>query len=70
MSRLWKINCMEDTYPGMWQRWFKNQCVAVGYASSSGYQLHEGGQGRGWTDTRRNILDMRIDDYVVVSLRI
>lgn len=69
MSRLWKINCMEDTYPDMWQRWFKNQCVAVGYASSLGYQLHEGSQGRGWTETRRDILNMSPGDYVVVSLK-
>ena len=69
MSRLWKINCMEDTYPGMWQRWFKNQCVAVGYASSFGYPLHGRSPARGWTDTRRDILNMKPSDYVVVSLR-
>lgn len=69
MSRLWKINCMEDTFPGMWQRWFKNQCVAVGYPSSWGYQLHGRSKRRGWTETRRDILDMRTGDYVVVSLR-
>ena len=69
MSRLWKINCMEHTYPGMWQRWFKNQCVAVGYASSLGYQLHGRSQARGWTDTRRDILNMKPGDHVVVSLR-
>ena len=33
MKTLWKIACQEDVYPGMWQRWFKNQCVAVGWAS-------------------------------------
>ena len=60
---------MEDRYPGMWQRWFKNQCVAVGYASSLGYQLHEGKRERGWTNTRNDILNMGIGDYVVVSLR-
>ena len=20
---LWKINCMEDSFPGMWQRWYR-----------------------------------------------
>jgi hypothetical protein len=29
--KLWKINCMEDEYPGLWQRWLKHQCVAVGF---------------------------------------
>ena len=26
---LWKFYCMEDTYPGMWPRWFLHQCVGV-----------------------------------------
>lgn len=29
MTTLWKVACQEDLYPGMWQRWFKNQSVAV-----------------------------------------
>src|SRR6266702_2400544 len=36
---LWKINCMEPSYPGMWQRWFKHQCVAVGWYSGWGFTL-------------------------------
>ncbi len=69
MSRLWKINCMEDKYPGMWQRWFKNQCVAIGYASSLGYRLYGRSQETSWTKARKNIQDMEIGDYVVVSLK-
>jgi hypothetical protein len=25
----WKINCMEDHYPGLWHTWFREQIVAV-----------------------------------------
>ena len=27
----WKINCMEDSYPGLWHTWFREQIVAVGW---------------------------------------
>ena len=70
MSTLWKITCKEDIYPGMWQRWFKNQCVAVGWASHWGYKLNgdtEGG--KGWSTARNAIKDIEIGDYVVVALR-
>ena len=70
MSTLWKINCMEDEYPGMWQRWFKEQCVAVGWASAWGYKLDgETEGGRGWSAARKAIQEMAIGDYVVVALR-
>lgn len=70
MSTLWKITCKEDIYPGMWQRWFKNQCVAVGWASAWGYKLNgdtEGG--KGWSTARNAIKDIEIGDYIVVALR-
>lgn len=70
MSTLWKITCKEDIYPGMWQRWFKNQCVAVGWASARGYKLNgdtEGG--KGWSTARNAIKDIEFGDYVVVALR-
>lgn len=69
MSRLWKINCMEHKYPGMWRRWFRNQCVAIGWASVSGYQLDGGIQEQSWSRARNAIKDMRIGDYIVASLR-
>ena len=70
MSVLWKITCKEDIYPGMWQRWFKNQCVAVGWASAWGYKLNgKTAGGKGWSTARNAIKDMKIGDYVVVALR-
>ena len=70
MSTLWKITCKEDIYPGMWQRWFKNQCVAVGWASAWGYKLNgETEGGKGWSTARNAIKDIDIGDYVIVALR-
>jgi Endonuclease NucS len=68
---LWKINCMENKFPGMWQRWYRNQCVAVGWRSTWGYPL-TGPMPRtdyGWSRTRNALQRIKIGDYVVVSLR-
>lgn len=69
MSTVWKIACQESKYPGMWQRWFLNQCAAVGWASQWGYKLD--GQtkgGRGWSTARKAIKKMEIGDSIVVAL--
>ncbi|MDE2918119.1 MAG: endonuclease NucS [Paracoccaceae bacterium] len=61
---------MEDEYPGMWQRWFKEQCVAVGWAHSWGFRL--GGKtkgGLGWNIARKAIQEMAVGDYVIVALK-
>ncbi len=68
--RLWKINCMENDFPGIWQRWYRNQCVAVGWRSTWGFPL-EGPMPKknyGWSRTRKALQRIRIGDYVVVSL--
>ena len=31
MTNIWIVNCMKHKVSGMWQRWFRNQCVAVGW---------------------------------------
>ncbi len=71
MSTLWRIYCMEAEYPGMWQRWFKEQCVAVDYASQWDYPLDgeiDGEKPQSWEKTRNAIRNMAIGDYVVVAL--
>src|SRR2546427_13151927 len=78
-TRLWKIYCMEDSYPGMWQRWFVNQCAAVGWAGKWGYRLRgersavgsaaRWGQRSGWSLCRGLIDQIQPGGYIVVSLR-
>ncbi len=65
---LWRFNCSEDWYPGMWRRWFRNQCVAVGYAKDWGYHIEGSSPERGWSYTRNRLLEMDINDDVVVTL--
>jgi len=66
---LWKINCMENRYPGMWHRWYRHQCVAVGWCSKSGFKLSGATcDARGWLRARTSLSRMSVGDYVVVAL--
>lgn len=68
--KLWKITCQEDKFPGMWQRWFLHQCVAVGWHSKGGYHLEgptKGGQG--WSRARRLLQEIQLGDRIIVALR-
>ncbi len=65
---LWKFECKEDWYHGMWRRWYKNQCVAVGYPPYCGYHLEGDGPNSGWSYTRNRLMEMEIDDDIVVAL--
>jgi hypothetical protein len=67
---LWKINCMEGNYPGMWHRWYRQQCVAVGWHSKWGHKLHsKSKKDRGWQRTRASLSRMAVEDHVVVALQ-
>jgi len=66
--KLWKINCMEDTFPGMWQRWYKHQCVGVGWCSKWGYHLKGPSHKYAWTRARNAIQQVQPGDAIVVAL--
>jgi len=62
---------MEKKFPGMWQRWFKNSCVAVGWQAKRGYFLDSKKDTKkddGWKSTRTRLLKIKEGDWVVVSL--
>lgn len=69
---LWKINCMEHIFPGMWQRWFRSQCVAVGWHSAWGYPLTGSITAReyvaAWRRARSGLKKIQAGDFVIVSL--
>jgi hypothetical protein len=66
---LWKINCMEDQYPGMWHRWYRHQCVAVGWYGKWGFPLEGPTDNRGWARARTSLAQMAVGDLVIVALR-
>ena len=64
----WKINCMEDKYPGLWHTWFREQVVAVGWPPPT-YRLRTAANGRAWSDARNYLSEINPGDKVVVQLK-
>jgi hypothetical protein len=67
---LWKITCMEDDNPGLWQLWLKHQCVTVGYGPRWGFRM-EGGKTKGesdWTKARNALKSIEPGHFVVAAL--
>lgn len=64
---MWIVNCPVNKHVGMWQRWFRSQCVAVGWPPGAGYQLDVPGD-RAWNVARNCLLNMNVGDRVVVAL--
>ncbi len=60
---------MENDFPGLWLRWLKNQCVAVGWPPASGYHLRgDTKQGSGWQSCRKLLTKINIGDLIVASM--
>ena len=71
LTPIWIVNCMESQYPGMWHRWFRNQCVAVGWPPGDGYHLdgeHATPPESTWTAAASAFARMQLGDRVVVTL--
>lgn len=67
---LWKVNCLENTFPGMWQRWLRYQSVGIGWPPQRRYRLDGRISGRGgWSRARKALKEISIGDYIVVALR-
>lgn len=67
-ARYWKINCMEDHYPGLWHTWFTEQLVGVGWPPPR-WGLRTPTRDKAWDMARRCLLRIRPGDRVVVQLK-
>ncbi len=67
---LWKVSCLENQYPGMWQRWFRHQCVGIGWPPADGWRLNgKSRKGEGWERGRNALKRVNVGDQVIVTLR-
>ena len=67
---LWKVSCLEDKFPGMWQRWFRNQCVGIGWPPADGFSLNgPSNGGSGWVRARNALKSIQSNDRIIVTLR-
>jgi len=65
---LWKINCMEKEYPGIWGLWFKKQCVTDGHSPEKQCRLEGGKKSHDWIVTRKALQKIRLGDLILVAL--
>jgi hypothetical protein len=65
---LWKITCMEKDHPGLWQLWFKHQCVTVGYSVETGFRIEGGKKRHDWIVARNALEEIRSKDLIIASL--
>jgi hypothetical protein len=65
----WKIYCEETKYPGLWARWYKNQCAAVGWNPNRGFTLEGESQTQDWSMARNYLKRIKPGDKLVVQLK-
>jgi hypothetical protein len=65
----WKVYCNERDSPGLWKRWFKAQCVAVGWPPGSGFRLEGKTNIAGsWRSVRETLKSIKAGDSVLAQL--
>lgn len=67
--RYWKAYCDEVAHPGLWKRWYLNQCVAVGWSPPNCSYRDDRAGGTAWRRVKTVLGAMRPGDRVVVHLR-
>jgi len=72
-TTLWWIHCMENHYPGLWQKWFKLQCVTDGHPPQQGYHIDREDTDRakrdqGWPTTKNALNTIKPGHKIVAGL--
>ena len=64
---IWKVICDEKRYPGLWRKWYEEQCVAVGWAPKW-FKLEGKSPKHSWSVARNCIEKVQAGDQVVVQM--
>lgn len=64
----WKVYCEEKKFPGLWRRWLREQCVAVGWFSGWGFRLNGDTKDRGWAGARTVLRQIKAGHFIAVHL--
>lgn len=65
----WKVFCEETKFPGIWPRWFRSQCVAVGWNPKDGFTMNGSSPRQDWTMARNYLKHINPGDMLVVQLK-
>src|SRR6266852_4081474 len=66
--KLWRIYCMEDSWPGLWRLWLKHQCATVGYPPRYNYRMEGGKTYLDWIHARNALKKIEPGDFIVAAL--
>ncbi|HEY0308776.1 MAG TPA: hypothetical protein VGB94_11500, partial [Acidobacteriaceae bacterium] len=64
----WKINCMENHYPGLWQTWFLEQCAAIGWPPVE-WPIDAPTDSSAWKAARKAVRQIKVKDRIIVQLQ-
>jgi hypothetical protein len=65
----WKVFCEETENPGLWPRWFKEQCAAVGWNPHRGWSMEGKAQKQDWATARNYLTQIAAGDMLLVQLK-
>jgi hypothetical protein len=63
----WAVVCPEDKAPGTWGKWWREHCVALGWAPPT-YRLHFESKSQGWNIARERAVQVSEGDIVIPYL--
>lgn len=66
-QKFWKVACDEKRNPGLWRKWYEEQCAAVGWPPPK-FKLYGKSSDAKWTQARNCLKKVQPGDYVVVQL--
>jgi hypothetical protein len=66
----WKVFCEETEFHGLWPRWFRDQCAAVGWNPERGFMMEGKARKQDWARARNCLKDMQPGDMLRWDLNI
>jgi len=69
MKSYWKVFCEETKFPGLWPRWFRNQCAAVGWNPKNGWTMEGKARKPDWATARNYLKRVKPGDMLLVQLK-
>lgn len=69
MKNYWKVFCQETENPGLWPRWYKDQCAAVGWNPNKGFAMEGKTRTQDWTRARNCLTRIQRGDMLLVQLK-
>jgi len=67
VTSIWKVFCMENSWPGLWKRCYQEQVVPIGFPPPY-FTLKKSTKRWGWGRVRGPLLRVKVGDTIILSL--